>query len=253
MPSDGFHDSGATGQADKAARVREMFDAIAPRYDLFNDVLSAGIHRRWRTDAVDLLDPAPGGAYLDLCAGTLDLARLVAARAPGARVVGADFSLPMLAQGRAKLAAPKLAHREPGIQPAVLPIAADALRLPFPEAAFRGVIIGFGLRNLADLGAGLGEMARVLEPGGRLVVLEFTIPPGRVFRGLYHAYFHHVLPRVGAWISGQAPAARYLPDSVSRFPRAGELAELLAAAGFERVRWRYLTRGIAALHVGYKA
>jgi demethylmenaquinone methyltransferase/2-methoxy-6-polyprenyl-1,4-benzoquinol methylase len=92
----------------------------------------------------------------------------------------------------------------------------------------------------------------VLEPGGRLVVLEFTTPPGRVFRGLYHAYFHHVLPRVGAWISGQAPAARYLPDSVSRFPRAGELAELVAAAGFTRVRYRYLTRGIAALHVGYK-
>jgi demethylmenaquinone methyltransferase / 2-methoxy-6-polyprenyl-1,4-benzoquinol methylase len=251
MPSHGFHDSGAIGQAEKAARVREMFDAIAPRYDLFNDVLSAGVHRRWRADAVDLLDPAPGAAYLDLCAGTLDLARLVAARAPGARVVGGDFSLPMLAAGRAKLTL-KLTDREPGIQPGVHPVAADALRLPFPEGAFRGVIIGFGLRNLADYGAGLAEMARVLEPGGRLVVLEFTVPPGRVFRGLYHAYFHHVLPRVGAWISGQAPAARYLPDSVSRFPRAGELAELVAAAGFERVRWRYLTRGIAALHVGYK-
>jgi len=242
MPSDGFHDR-ATGQSEKAVRVREMFDAIAPRYDLFNDVLSAGIHRRWRADAVDLLDPAPGGAYLDLCAGTLDLARLVAARAPGARVVGADFSLPMLAAGRAKLDAPKIP---------VLPVAADALRLPFPDEEFRGVIIGFGLRNLADFDAGLREMARVLEPGGRLVVLEFTVPPGRVFRGLYHAYFHHVLPRVGAWISGQAPAARYLPDSVSRFPRSGELAELMAAAGFERVRYRYLARGIAALHVGYK-
>ena len=242
MPSDGFHDR-PTAQADKAARVRAMFDAIAPRYDLFNDVLSAGIHRRWRTEAVDLLGPAPGAAYLDLCAGTLDLARLIAARVSGARVVGADFSLPMLAEGRAKLAASKIPVR---------PVAADALRLPFPDGAFRGIIIGFGLRNLADFDAGLREMARVLERGGQLVVLEFTVPPGRVFRGLYHAYFHHVLPRVGAWISGQAPAARYLPDSVSRFPRAGELAELVAAAGFERVRYRYLTRGIAALHVGYK-
>lgn len=242
MPSDGFHDR-ASSQAEKAARVRHMFDRLAPRYDLFNDVLSAGIHRRWRADAVDLLDPEPGGAYLDLCAGTLDLARLVAARAPGTRVVGADFSIPMLAEGRAKLAAPKIP---------VWPVAADALRLPFPDGSFRGVIIGFGLRNLADFDAGLREMARVLEPGRRLVVLEFTVPPGRVFRGLYHAYFHHVLPRVGAWISGQAPAARYLPDSVSRFPRAAELAELMAAAGFARVRYRYLTRGIAALHVGYK-
>lgn len=242
MPSDGFHDR-ASSQAEKAARVRHMFDRLAPRYDLFNDVLSAGIHRRWRADAVDLLDPEPGGAYLDLCAGTLDLARLVAARAPGTRVVGADFSIPMLSEGRAKLAAPKIP---------VWPVAADALRLPFPDGSFRGVIIGFGLRNLADFDAGLREMARVLEPGRRLVVLEFTVPPGRVFRGLYHAYFHHVLPRVGAWISGQAPAARYLPDSVSRFPRAAELAELMAAAGFARVRYRYLTRGIAALHVGYK-
>jgi demethylmenaquinone methyltransferase/2-methoxy-6-polyprenyl-1,4-benzoquinol methylase len=154
----------------------------------------------------------------------------------------------MLAAGRAKLDLPKLAAEDAGIHP----VAADALRLPFPDSAFRGVIIGFGLRNLADFGAGLREMARVLEPGGRLVVLEFTVPPGRVFRGLYHAYFHHVLPRVGAWISGQARAARYLPDSVSRFPRAGELAELVTGAGFERVRYRYLTRGIAALHVGYK-
>ena len=242
MPSDGFHDR-ATSQAEKAAHVREMFDRLAPRYDLFNDVLSAGIHRRWRTDAVDLLAPEPGALYLDLCAGTLDLARLVRARAPRARVVGADFSLPMLAQGHAKLAASKIP---------VWPVAADALRLPFPAGAFRGVIIGFGLRNLADYDAGLREMARVLSPGGRLVVLEFTVPPGRVFRGLYHAYFHHVLPRVGAWISGQAPAARYLPDSVSRFPRASELAEIMAAAGLARVRYRYLTRGIAALHVGYK-
>jgi demethylmenaquinone methyltransferase/2-methoxy-6-polyprenyl-1,4-benzoquinol methylase len=247
MTSDGFHDS-VIGQAEKAARVREMFDALAPRYDLFNDVLSAGVHRWWRDDAIKLLDPQPGALYLDLCAGTLDLARAVADRAPRAQVVGADFSLPMLKSGRAKLAASKLGRAEPGIQP----VAADALRLPFADGAFRGVIIGFGLRNLADTRAGLEEMARVLEPGGRLVVLEFTTPPGRVFRALYHAYFHHVLPRVGGLISGQPAAARYLPDSVSHFPRAGELAEFVAECGFGRVRYRYLTRGIAALHVGFK-
>ena len=247
MTSDEFHDR-AIRQAEKAARVREMFDAMAPRYDVFNDILSAGIHRRWREDAIELLGPESGARYLDLCAGTLDLARAVANRAPGARIVGADFSLGMLEGGRAKLAPSKLGGEHRGIQP----VAADALRLPFVDGAFRGIVIGFGLRNLADIRAGLEEMARVLEPGGRLVVLEFTTPPGRVFRALYHGYFHHVLPRVGALISGQPAAARYLPDSVSRFPRAGELAELVAGSGFGRVRYRYLTRGIAALHVGFK-
>lgn len=244
MTTHEFHDS-ATGTAEQAARVRRMFDRIAPRYDLFNDVLSAGIHRRWRAAAIDALDPVAGAAYLDLCAGTLDLARAAAARVPGARVTAADFSLPMLAHGRAKLDPTKLGRGDAGIQP----VAADALRLPFADGAFRGLVIGFGLRNLADPRAGLEEMARVLEPGGRLVVLEFTTPPGRVFRSLYHAYFHHVLPRAGAWISGQPAAARYLPDSVSRFPHAVELAAIMAGSGFERVRYRYLTRGIAALHL----
>ena len=247
MTSHGFQD-GATGQAEQAARVRRMFDRMAPRYDLFNDLLSAGVHRRWRADAIDLLAPQPGARYLDLCAGTLDLARALLERAPGAQVVGADFSLPMLERGRAKPVPLKLGLPAAGIQP----VAADALDLPFPDAAFRGIVIGFGLRNLADTRAGLEEMARVLEPGGRLVVLEFTTPPGRVFRAFYHAYFHHVLPRAGAWISGQPAAARYLPDSVSRFPHAGELAGIVAGSGFTGVRFRYLTRGIAALHTGLK-
>ena len=244
MPQDRFQDD-ASATARHSANVRGMFDRIAPRYDLFNDVLSAGIHRHWREVAVDALDPGEG-RWLDLCAGTLDLARAIAARAPDALVVGADFSLPMLQRCRAKLAGRKLDPCAPGIQPE----AADALRLPFADGAFRGVGIAFGLRNLADPATGLAEIARVIEPGGRLVVLEFTTPPGRVFRTLYHAYFHHVLPRAGAWISGEPAAARYLPESVSRFPRAGQLTELLAGSGFARVRYRWLSRGIAALHVG---
>lgn len=229
---------------EKAEWVRSMFERIAPRYDRFNDVLSAGVHRRWRRRAIEALSPTAGETMLDLCAGTMDLARMVSERAPGARVVGADFAFGMLAGGRAK------ASGAPG---AVWPVAADALRLPFPDAVFDGCIVGFGLRNLADYSVGLAEMRRVLAPSGRLVVLEFTTPPGRFFRSLYHLYFHHVLPRVGAAISGDPAAARYLPESVGVFPDPGSLATLLREAGFARVRHAYLTGGIAAIHYGQRS
>ncbi len=219
-----------------------MFDRIAPRYDLFNDVLSAGIHRRWRRCAVDALAPRPGRRYLDLCAGTLDLAAAMQARAPGALVVGADFSLPMLGRGTAKLG---------GQAPPA--VAGDALTLPFTDAAFTGCAIAFGLRNLVDPEAGLAEMRRILEPRGRLVVLEFTTPPGRIFRRGYHLYFHHVLPVAGGMIAGDRLAARYLPESVSRFPDAASLATMMRECGFAGVRFRFLTRGIAALHTGVRA
>ncbi len=219
-----------------------MFDTIAPRYDLFNDVLSAGVHRLWRADAIAALAPVPDRRYLDLCAGTLDLARAVATRAPGAVAVGLDFSLPMLRRGAGKLDHQRL----------VLPVAADALALPVTDDVFAGCTIGFGLRNLVDFEAGLSEMHRVLEPGGRLVVLEFTTPPGKLFRTLYHGYFHHLLPRAGAMIAGDANAARYLPDSVADFPDCEALSDMLTNVGFSRVRFRLLSRGIAALHTGVK-
>ncbi|HUP20414.1 MAG TPA: ubiquinone/menaquinone biosynthesis methyltransferase [Gemmatimonadota bacterium] len=229
------------GREEKAEWVRAAFDRIAPRYDLFNDLLSAGVHRRWRARAIRALAPADGERLLDLCAGTMDLARQISDRAPGSRVVAADFALRMLASGRAKAAA---------AAGTVWPVAADALSLPFPDATFDGCTIGFGLRNLADYEDGLAEMRRVLVPGGRLVVLEFTTPPGKLFRQVYHAYFHHLLPRAGAVISGDADASRYLPDSVARFPDAAALAALLTRSGFRDVRYAWLTRGIAALHVG---
>lgn len=229
--------------AEKAPWVRSMFDRIAPRYDLFNDVLSAGVHRLWRRRAIDTLAPIDGGRYLDLCAGTLDLAVAIADRAPRADVVGADFALRMLAHGRAK-AAP---------WPGVRSVAADALRGPFPDRVFDGVVIGFGLRNLADPIAGLDEMVRVLAPHGRLVVLEFTTPSNRLFRWVYHGYFHHVLPRLGAWLARDESASRYLPASVARFPDPPALADRMRDAGLRRVRWTHLTGGIAALHVGIRA
>lgn len=232
-------DRSLSDPAEKADWVRSMFDRIAPRYDLFNDLLSAGVHRLWRHQAVDALAPRPGETFLDLCAGTMDLARLISERAPGAGVVAADFAVRMLEDGRDKIA---------GTNGAVRPVAADALVLPFPDGVFDGCAIGFGLRNLADFDRGLAEIRRVLAPGGRLVVLEFTTPPGKLFRTVFHGYFHHVLPRVGAAISGDPAAARYLPDSVARFPDVESLADLLRHGRFSDVRYRYLTGGIAAVH-----
>ena len=227
---------------EKAAHVRRMFSSIAPRYDLLNHLLSLNIDRLWRRRAVDRLEweRAPSGTYLDNCAGTLDLAiELAGRRGFQGRVVGSDFTFAMLAGGLHKLE-----------RLAVAPVCADALALPYPEASFDGATVGFGVRNLADLDAGLREMARVLRPGARLVILEFTTPHWQPFRALYTFYFLRILPLVGRMISKHGSAYSYLPESVMRFPEPPELAQRLRAAGFARVEWARLTGGIAALHWG---
>ncbi len=234
----------AAGGAGKRAYVQRMFSDIAPGYDLLNRVLSASIDRRWRRAAIAELgwSRAPEGRYLDLCAGTLDVGVQLAAT-PGFRgsVMAADFAEPMLRAGRRKV-------RARPVHPAV----ADALALPLSADSVDGVIVAFGIRNLADLDAGLGETLRVLAPGGRLVILEFSTPRVRPIRAAYHAYFHHVLPLVGRAVSGHPTAYSYLPESVDRFPETDALASRMRTAGFADVRWRRLTFGIAALHVGSK-
>jgi len=231
--------------AEKSAAVRRMFGAIAPRYDLLNHLLSLNIDRLWRRRAVSLLlrGRTPSGRFLDVCAGTFDFA-LALSRRRGFRglVVGCDFALPMLQRGLAKL----------GASP-VRPACADALALPFPAATFDGATVGFGVRNLAELATGLGEMRRVLKPGARLVILEFTTPGWQPFRGLYFFYFKRVLPLVGRLVSGHGSAYTYLPASVLEFPAPPELARLMAAAGFREVSWRRWTGGIVAAHVGTAA
>ncbi len=228
--------------AAKAAAVRSMFGAIAPRYDLLNHLLSLNIDRRWRRRAVDLLmegRPAQG-VYLDACAGTFDLA-IELARRPGfdGRVIASDFAFPMLERGLPKLRGT-----------AVSPVCADALRLPFPDAVFDGATVGFGVRNLAELDAGLRELARVLKPGARLVILEFATPQWQPFRGLYLFYFRHILPRIGRLVSRHESAYTYLPESVLAFPEPAALAERMRTAGFDSVDWRTLTGGIVAIHRG---
>jgi demethylmenaquinone methyltransferase / 2-methoxy-6-polyprenyl-1,4-benzoquinol methylase len=235
-PSNARPDAGSA----KRSYVRGMFTAIAPRYDLLNHVLSFNIDRRWRRRAVEQLhwENGPRGTYLDLCAGTLDLA-IELARRPGfrGRVVGADFVVPMLRLGRDKA-------------PAVRVLAADALELPFPAGTFDGCVVGFGVRNLADLDRGLREIARVLKPGARAVILEFAMPSGWPVKPLYRLYFHEVLPRIGRLVSKHRDAYRYLPASVTDFPQPDALRERMAGAGFARVGGEPLTCGIAALTWG---
>jgi demethylmenaquinone methyltransferase / 2-methoxy-6-polyprenyl-1,4-benzoquinol methylase len=242
MPQSTARPGALPAPEDKAAHVRRMFGEIAPKYDLLNHVLSLNVDRLWRWRAVRRLgwERVPGGTYLDNCSGTLDLALALAGRRGfSGRVVGSDFTWEMLARG---VADGKLAG-----QP-VAPACADALRLPYPDAAFDGATVGFGVRNLADLDAGLREMARVLRPGARLVILEFTTPSWEPWRSLYLFYARRILPTIGALVSRNRAAYTYLPESVMAFPAPRELADRIEAAGFTGVRWDLLSGGIAAIH-----
>jgi demethylmenaquinone methyltransferase/2-methoxy-6-polyprenyl-1,4-benzoquinol methylase len=232
----------AAGGAEKRAYVKRIFSEIAPRYDLLNHVLSLNIDRRWRRKAITRLrvDRDLSGRYLDLCAGTMDIAAEIS-RVTGFRglVVGADFAEPMLRAGAGKIAGSGIA-----------PVTADAVQLPIASGQLAGVIVAFGIRNVAGLDESLREALRVLVPGGRFVILEFSTPRIRVLRVLYQLYFHHVLPLLGRLISGHRTAYQYLPRSVANFPVEEELAARMEAAGFAKVDWRSLSFGIAAIHVG---
>lgn len=228
----------------KATEVRRMFGAIAPRYDLLNHLLSLNRDRAWRRRAVDrLMQGVPrDGTFLDACAGTFDLSVELADRAAfSGRVLGFDFSYPMLDAGR-----PKLAGRR------ILSACADALRLPLGAGSVDGAMVAFGVRNLADLDAGLRELARVVRPGGRLVILEFMTPQWQPFRGLYLFYFRRMLPLVGRLVSRHGSAYTYLPESVLQFPEPAELTRRMESAGFRDVRWEAMTGGIVAIHAGVR-
>jgi demethylmenaquinone methyltransferase/2-methoxy-6-polyprenyl-1,4-benzoquinol methylase len=225
-----------------ARRVREMFAGIAGRYDLLNHLLSGNIDKRWRRIVAEKLRPALGenSIALDVACGTGDLS-LVIAEQCGARVVGVDFCRPML----------EIAARKSVGQARIAPfIEGDALKLPFADASFDAATIAFGLRNLSDVGVGLRELRRILKPGGRLVILEFSRPIVPGFRALFQFYFSRVLPRIGGLVSGSRGAYEYLPDSVSKFPDQARLAAMMREAGFENVEYRNLTGGIAAMHSG---
>ena len=213
-----------------------MFDAVAERYDLLNDVLSLGQDRRWRSIVARLVGARSGDLVLDIAAGTGTSSR--AFTASGARCVACDFSLGMLRVGAAK--------------PAELVsfVAGDALRLPFADAALDAVTISFGLRNVADPDAALAEMVRVTRPGGRLVICEFSHLPSKTLDQVYQRYLAAALPLVARRLSPNAGAYDYLAESIRHWPGQEELAARMRAAGWSAVRWRNLTLGVVAVHVG---
>jgi demethylmenaquinone methyltransferase/2-methoxy-6-polyprenyl-1,4-benzoquinol methylase len=238
----------AGGPVDKSAdRIAGMFDAIAPRYDFLNTLLSAGLDRYWRRRAIRSLGFSGRETLLDVCTGTADVA-LAAARARrvgAARVVGVDFSAAMLGRGRHKVGRSDLAAR-------VQLVRGDAMRLPTASASVDGVTIAFGIRNVAQPEVACAELWRVLRPGGRLAILEFGLPVVPAVRPLYLWYFRHVLPRIGRAVSRHDAAYSYLPASVGAFPWGQAFADLLRGAGFNDVRSRPLTLGIVYLYTARK-
>jgi demethylmenaquinone methyltransferase/2-methoxy-6-polyprenyl-1,4-benzoquinol methylase len=224
------------------SRIAGMFDAIAPRYDLLNHLLSAGLDRRWRNLAVEALALGEGARVLDLCTGTADLALATVRRASHASVVGVDFAGEMLRLGVAKVRAASLESR-------IRLVRGDAASIPVGTGSCDAATIAFGIRNVAEPERALREIARVLKPGGRLAILEFGQPRIPGVRTLYSWYFRYLLPFVGRMVSKHQSAYSYLPASVGTFPPPAEFSNMLAATGFSHVRAVPLTFGIVYLFV----
>lgn len=223
--------------ARRPADVAAMFDRVAPRYDLVNDLLAAGQTRLWRRAVVNAIDPRPGERVLDLAAGTGTSTVPLIAR--GASAVACDFSLGMLAEGRRR-------------QPRMPFVAGDALGLPFADGAFDAATISFGLRNTADPRAALAEIRRVVRPGGRLVVCEFSQPTWRPMRSAYSEYLMRALPVVARWTAANPEAYEYLAESIRAWPDQRELARWMQQSGWSGVQWLDLSGGIVAVHRGHR-
>jgi len=231
--------------AEKAGRVRAVFDSVAGKYDLMNDLMSGGLHRLWKRFTLARTGLRPGQSALDVAGGTGDLSAGLARQVgPSGRVVLSDINAAMLGEGRDRLL-------DRGIAGNLALVQANAERLPFRDASFHCVTIGFGLRNVTDKPAAVAEMARVLKPGGRLLILEFSRPALEFLQPIYDFYSFQVLPRLGELVAGDRASYQYLAESIRMHPDQETLLGMMGDAGFERCRYVNLTGGVAALHIGY--
>ncbi len=242
----GFQD---VDPAEKPALVRGVFDRVASRYDLMNDLMSAGAHRIWKDMTAARLNPQPGELVVDCAGGTGDISRRLARLArkaqarrggPDARVVVVDFDAEMVAAGRRSAYAPEIAWA-----------VGDAQRLPLPDGCANAYVISFGLRNVTDIPAALAEARRVLKPGGRFLCLEFSRPGVQALRQAYDAYSFKAIPAIGALVARDREAYQYLVESIRRFPEQPKLAAMMEAAGLKRAEWTNFTGGVVALHQGW--
>jgi demethylmenaquinone methyltransferase / 2-methoxy-6-polyprenyl-1,4-benzoquinol methylase len=228
---------------EKSVYVREMFASIAPRYDATNRLLTGGVDERWRRRTVQELDAPHDGRVLDLCCGTGDLTFQLLRSDASLKVTGVDFCEPMLDGARRRAARANGAERAEFVT-------GDVLQLPFADGSFQGAVMGFAMRNVVDIGATLREARRVLAPGARFANLDVSKAPNALFRRLFNFYFYRIVPLVGGLVGGSRSAYRYLPNSLTNFPNADELAAHFAQAGFRDVRYLRLGGGAIALHVG---
>ena len=232
-------------EADKAGRVHGVFTSVASRYDVMNDVMSLGVHRLWKDAMMDWLVPRPGQRLLDVAGGTGDIAFRFLNRAPSAKATVLDLTESMLDAGRERAEAESLDGRLDWV-------VGDAMALPFEDRSFDVYTISFGIRNVTRIADALSEAYRVLKPGGRLMVLEFSQIPNDMMQKAYDLYSFNVIPRMGQAIARDRASYQYLVESIRRFPDQEIFAGMIRDAGFEQVRYRNLSMGIAALHSGWK-
>ena len=238
----GFQD---VPESEKAGRVHGVFTNVASKYDIMNDVMSVGIHRLWKDAMMDWLAPRPGQRLLDVAGGTGDIAFRFLKRAPSAQAIVLDMTEQMLVAGRKRAEAERLADH-------LNWVVGDAMALPFASNSFDTYTISFGIRNVTRIPDALSEAYRVLRPGGRLMVLEFSQLPVPLMQKAYDAYSFNVIPRMGQVIAGDRDSYQYLVESIRKFPDQETFAAMIRGAGFEQVKYRNLSMGIAALHSGWK-